>query len=369
MKFSINKNILQNLLLEHQKVVPIRTTLPVLSCAFLKITKQILTIKTTDLEQTIISTTEVKDEKEGVVCVPMNKLCEIVSALPNEEIRININEDFLIEINSNQGVYKITGRDPKEFPNNPPPKTKETIEMPGKDFADIIEKTTFATSRDDLKPALSGVYININKEKTTAVATDGHRLVKYEKEIKSKKNHSIVVPVKFLKIIKNTIDEKNIIKVDIDENILSTNQKNFTITTRIIKETFPDFNSVIPDNNTIKAEIDKNQLISCLKRVSIFSNRTTRQTVLSFSEKGVVVSAQDPETSTSGKEHADCLYKGEALTVSYNAKYLIEVLQHIDTEAVNIYLNTPLSAAILKPTKQKQKENITTLLMPLRLNS
>ena len=188
MKFSINKNILQNLLLEHQKVVPLRTTLPVLSCVFLKISKQTLTIKTTDLEQAIISSTTVKDEKEGVICAPMNKLCEIVSALPNEEIRITTNEDFLLEINSNQGVYKITGRDPEEFPESLPPKTKETIEIAGKDFADIIEKTIFATSRDDLKPALSGVYININKDKITAVATDGHRLVKYEKETESKKN-------------------------------------------------------------------------------------------------------------------------------------------------------------------------------------
>ncbi|MDC1050970.1 DNA polymerase III subunit beta [Candidatus Marinimicrobia bacterium] len=369
MKFSINKDILQNLLLEHQKVVPLRTTLPILSCVFFKVQNQRLIIKTTDLEQTIISSTSVKDEKEGLVCVPMNKLSEIVSALPSEEIRVTINEDFLVEINSNQGTYKITGKDSEEFPDNAPPQTKETIEMPGKDFAEIINKTIFATSKDDLKPALSGVYINIDKEKTTAVATDGHRLVKYEKKIKSDKKHSIVVPVKFLKIIKNTIDEKNIIKIEIDDNILSTNQKNFTITTRIIKETFPDFNSVIPDNNTIQAEVDKKELVSCLKRVSIFSNRTTRQTVLSFSEKGVVVSAQDPETSTSGKEHADCSYKGEALTVSYNAKYLIEVLQHIDTSAAIIYLSTPLSAAIVGPTKQKDNEKITTLLMPLRLNN
>ena len=101
----------------------------------------------------------------------------------------------------------------------------------------------------------------------------------------------------------------------------------------------------------------------------IFSNRTTKQTVLDFSEKGIVVSAQDPETSTSGKEHVDCEYSGENITTSYNAKYLIEVLQHIDTSAAIIYLSTPLSAAIVGPTKQKDNEKITTLLMPLRLNN
>ena len=368
MNFSINKNKLQELLLEHQKVVPLRTTLPVLSCAFLSVSEKTLTVKTTDLEQTIISKTEIEKEESGSVCVLMSKLSEIVSALPNEEIKINVNEDLLLEINSNQGTYKITGRSSDEFPESPSPQTKETLSIKGKDFSNIIDKTSFATSRDDLKPALSGVYLNINKKTTTAVSTDGHRLVKLIQERKGETEHSLVVPEKFLKIIKSTIKEEETLRVDIDENTLSTNQENFTITTRIIKETFPDFNSVIPDNNTIQATLKTEELIACLKRVSIFSNRTTKQTVLSFSDQGVVVSAQDPETSTSGKEHADCEYKGEPITVSYNAKYLIEVLQHIITKKVKIYLSTPLSAAIVKPEEQKEKEDLTILLMPLRLN-
>ena len=115
MKFSINKNQLQNLLLEHQKVVPLRTTLPVLSCAFFSVSEKKLTIKTTDLEQTIVSKTNITNEENGSVCVLMSKLTEIVSALNNEEIKITVNEDLLVEINSNQGTYKITGRNTEEF--------------------------------------------------------------------------------------------------------------------------------------------------------------------------------------------------------------------------------------------------------------
>jgi DNA polymerase-3 subunit beta len=261
-----------------------------LSCAFLSVSEKTLTVKTTDLEQSIISKTEIKNEESGSVCVLMSKLSEIVSALPNEEIKINVNEDLLLEINSNQGTYKITGRSSDEFPESPAPQTKETLSIKGKDFSNIIDKTSFATSRDDLKPALSGVYLNINKNTTTAVSTDGHRLVKFIQERKGETEHSLVVPGKFLKIIKSTIKEEEVLRVDIDENTLSTNQKNFTITTRIIKETFPDFNSVIPDNNTIQATLKTEELIACLKRVSIFSNRTTKQTLLDFSEKGIVVS-------------------------------------------------------------------------------
>ena len=369
MNFSINKDNLQNLLAEHQKVVPIRTTLPVLSCAYFEVKNNKLIIKTTDLEQTIVSINKIKNEGEGQVCIPMIKLCEIVVALPNEEIKITTNEDHLIEINSNQGTFKITGREASEFPETTEGEKEDNIELQGKDFLDIIKKTGYATSRDDLKPALGGVYLNINEEKIMAVSTDGHRLVKFIKNKKTKIKQSIIIPAKFLKIIKNSINEKENLKIKVEENQLTTKYKEFIISTRIIKETYPDFNSAIPENNTTEAEVDTQQLISCLKRVSIFSNRTTKQTVLNFSEKGVVVSAQDPESSTSGKEHLDCKYKGEALTVSYNAKYLIEALQHNTTKAIKIYLNNPLTAAILKPTKEEEKEETTTLLMPLRLNN
>ena len=348
--------------------MPIRTTLPVLSCAFFEVVEKNIIIKTTDLEQTIISKAEITEAKKGSICIPMTRLCEIVYALPNEQIKITTNEDFLVEIKSNQGTYKITGRDAVEFPENTQGKEEETITIKGKDFLDIIDKTGYATSKDDLKPALAGVYLNIDQNQTTAVATDGHRLVKFTKKTKNKIKQSLVIPLKFLKIIKSTIKPKENIEIKTSESQLITINKEFIVITRIIKETFPDFNSVIPDNNTIKAEIDTQEMISCLKRVSIFSNRTTKQTVISFSEEGVVVSAQDPESAASGKEKLNCTYKGEALAVSYNAKYLIETLQHVETATTKIYLSTPLTAAILKPSKQKEEEDTTTLLMPLRLN-
>ena len=371
MKFSINKDKLQKALMEHQKVVPIRTTLPVLGCAFLKVKENKLIIKTTDLEQTIISTNKTINPQEGEICVPMSRFYEIIAALPNEEIKISSNEDSLIEINSNQGIYKITGRETSEFPETNEENKTEELELLGKDFLDIIEKTGYATSKDDLKPVLSGVYINIEPNQITSVATDGHRLVKYIKKTETKKKASLTIPFKFLKIIKSNIKKDEKIKIQLDENTLSTKQGDFKILTRIIKESYPDFNSVIPENNKIKAEIDVDVLSSCVKRVSIFSNRTTKQTLLSFSEKGVLVSAQDPENSTSAKEHVDCIYTGEDLTVSYNAKYLIEALQNNETKTVNFFLSTALTAAILQPKEEKneKEEKIITLLMPLRINT
>ena len=231
MKFSIQKESLLNLLTEHNKVVPLRTTLPILSCAFVEVEKNNLLIKTTNLDQTIISTTKIKDEEKGTVAIPMNKLLEIVSALPNEEIKIISNEDFLIEINSNQGTYKITGKSSEEFPEKNKTKTQKTISLPSQDLIDIINKTTYATSKDDLKPALTGVYFNVKEGQITAVSTDGHKLVKYEKEIinPNKTEQSIIIPAKFLNILKNTIKQTGDVIINVDENHITTKQKEFIL--------------------------------------------------------------------------------------------------------------------------------------------
>jgi len=370
LKFSIEKETLLSLLSEHSKVIPLRTTLPILSCALFLINKNSLTIKTTNLDQTIISNTKIKDEESGSIAIPMNKLLEIVSALPKEEIKIVTNEDFLVEINSKQGTYKITGRGPEEFPEKNKTETKKTISLPSKDFINIINKTAYATSKDDLKPALTGVYFNIEEKQITAVSTDGHKLVKYEKEIlnPNKTEQALIIPAKFLNILKGSMKETGDLLIDVDTDHITTKQQNFTFISRIIKEKFPDFNSVIPADNKIKASIDATGFTSCVKRVAIFSNRNTKQTILNFNANGVVVSSEDLETATSGKEHFQCDFEGTEISTSYNAKYLCETIQHINSKKINIFLNTPLSAAVIVPEQQKQKEKLTTLLMPLRIN-
>ena len=370
MKFSINKNTLLQTLLEHNKVVPLRTSLPVLSCAFFEIGDEKITIKTTDLEQTIISSCETKTEGSTTVALPLSKLLEIVSVLPDEEIFFEISDQFLVEINSRQGVYKISGRKGEDFPTTPEIKNTEEIKLNTKDLFSIIEKTGYAASKDDLKPALCGVYLNFMLDKIIAVATDGHKLAKtvLNNKNQTKKEKALVVPLKFLNIIKDQTKNNEEVSVEITANHIQTKQGKTTTISRIINEQFPDFNSVIPEDNNIQAKVNTKKMIECLKRVSIFSNKTTKQTILSFSTKGILFSAEDIETATSAKEHLDCVFKGEEITTSYNAKYLTELLQHLNSKETTIYLKSALTAALFKPTKEEAEEETTALLMPIRLN-
>jgi len=367
LNFSIQKNTLQNVLLEHSKVVPLRTTLPILSCVVLIIKEKKLTLKTTDLEQTIISNTKIENSKQGEVAIPLAKFLEIVSAISEETIKISVDSNFLIEINSKQGTYRITGRETTEFPETPKLQQEQQIKIKGNELLDIINNTLYAVSKDDLKPALCGIYLKIKEKTLMAVATDGHRLVKYKKELnETNPESSIIVPGRFFSILKNNIKTTNTIKINLSENHVEVTEQKTTTITRIIKENFPDFNSVIPEQGNTKATIKSEKLIEAIKRVSIFSNKTTKQITLSFNDNEVLVSTEDKETNSSAKEHLVCEYQKDTQTIAYNAQYLKEVIQHIDSQEVEVFLSGPLTAAVFKPKNQQETTTLTALLMPLR---
>ena len=368
MKFNTTKKEILKALLEVSKVVPTRTTLPILSCSLFEAKNGELTIKATDLEQTIVVKTQANIIEEGSLAAPINKLIEIITALKETEVEFETKETE-IEINSDNGIYKITGRDYLEYPELPKLTIDQTISFTNKEFLNIINNTTYAVSKDDLKPALCGVYLNIENNKTTAVATDGHRLVKYEtkKEGTQEKPLSTIVPAKFFNIIKSSLSDEGEIKINISENHIDITENKTYFLSRIIKETFPDFNSVIPENNPVEVLVESNKILESIKRVSIFSNKTTKQIQLHFNNNEITVSTEDKESNSSGKEYVECLHEGEEIITRYNGQYLKEAISHLSTNKIKIYLSSAQTAAVFKPEKENPKQ--TALLMPLRANT
>jgi len=365
MKINTTKNNLFVALNEANKVIPIRTTLPILSCVLLESKDNVLYITATDLEQTISTSVAAKTIDPGKIALSSGRFLEIVSALPDTQIELSSFDDFKTEINSPQGVYNIIGKDPEEFPDKPNLNGDQKITINTKEFLKIINATTYAVSKDDLKPALCGVYLNISSNKITAVSTDGHRLVKYNKTInKTNPEGAIIVPVKFFNILKTCQQNNETTTIKTSKNHIEVDYNNTKITTRIIKETFPDFNSVIPEELNIHTKINKTLFLEAIKRVSIFSNKTTRQINLTFNSNELTISTEDKETRSSAKEHIECEFSGEGFTVGYNSQYLKEVVQHAPNKEVDIFLSGPLTAAVFK-SKQEEEETIT-LLMPLR---
>ena len=372
MKFSITKNNLLEALKILSKAVPTRSTMPIISCALFTQKDDIINIRTTDLEISISMncTIENDNNETGKIAVPFNKLLEITMAMPEGKINFSVSDIGKISISCKQGHYTIMGISHEEFPKEENIKNVKTLTIEANDLINIINSTVYAASKDNLKPILQGVLFNIDKEGFVSVATDGHRLVKYVKKDIHTLDYegSVVVPTKILTIINNQLDNKKQISMLIGDNHIQVEIENGKITSKIIKENYPDYEGVIPKDNTKTLIVDKTTFTEAIKRVSIFSNKSSRQVSLNITKNTLIISTEDPENITSGKETVDCNYDGEPMTIGYNALYLKEVIQHQGTDEIKIMLKSPLNAGLFLPIEQNDSENKTTLLMPIRLN-
>jgi len=368
MKFTVDKNSLQDCLFNVSKIVPNRSTMPILNCALFSIASNTLLIKTTNLNTYISSEININSGEDGSICIPVMKLNEILSALPDCELNFSISSNGKITINNNLGNYTIMAHNAEEFPSEPILDSVNGIKMSSDILKNIIKTTLYAASKDDLKPVLQGVLFNIQNNTTTAVATDGHRLVKTTVATIGEYNYKVIVPYKFLSSLMDNIKKNQNINLQLSDNHIMVQLENINIISRIIKDQYPDFESVIPYENNKEIYINRDELTSAVKRVSIFSNKTTKQISLSFSDGEAIISTEDPENITSAKESIQCDYEGENIIVGYNALFLIEVLKNQNSSNITIKLDNSLTAGIFL-SKPIDEEDTISLLMPIRLNN
>ena len=293
MNFSIDKNILFDTLQLLSKAIPKRSTLPIINCALFKQTNNKLNIRTTDLEISININCNITSEKDesGTMAIPINKLLEITAAIPSGKIFFSISDIGKVSISCDKGKYTIMGQSHDEFPAEQNVEKGTTLSINGKELKKIINNTSYAASKDDLKPVLQGVLFKMDAEGFISVATDGHRLVKFEKNNINTNNYkgTVVVPTKFLSLLNNLIEEEENSEMIIGENHIQISIKNGKITSRIIKDNFPDYEGVIPKDNDNTLVVDKHLFTEAIKRVSIFSNKSSKQVALSITENNLTI--------------------------------------------------------------------------------
>ena len=370
MKFSIQKKTLLTKLQLLSKAVPSRTTLPIIGSALFTCKKDTLKIRATDLEISINLNCNIENGEDGCVAMPVGKLLEITNVLPETSVSFTVSDIGKVKIECNSGQYTIMGQSQEEFPAQETIENSQELVISSEELKEIITNTAYAASKDDLKPVLQGVLFQIEKEGFVSVATDGHRLVKLEKKHLHSLGYTgrVVVPNKFLSLLLSQLKEKGETSMLIGENHMQAQIEDIKITTRIIKDPYPDYEGVIPKDNTKTLIINRNNFTEAIKRVAIFSNKSSRQVSLALSENSITISTEDPENITTGKETLDCDYDGEPMTIGYNAYYLKEVLQHQNSDEIKIMLKSPLNAGLFIPIDQNEDIKKTTLLMPIRLN-
>jgi DNA polymerase-3 subunit beta len=369
MKFSTPKSRIYSAVQDVLNVVPTRTTLPVLSNMLLEVVDSKLKLAATDLDISMITTIPISTTKKGSITIPARTFAEILRELPESEIEIDVTENRM-ELKVERGTYKISGIPSDEFPKLPTANLAKQIRIPGGDLTKMIQKTVFAVSTDETRPALNGVLWQTSGKSMRMVATDGHRLAEVSQKNNKLKGlqEDIIIPPKVLNLlVKLLTDKEKEIGVIFGENNIIFNLDDSILASRLIEGPYPNFEQVIPKDNDKKLVVNKELLMSTVRRVSILANTLTHQIKFSLKKDALELSSVNFDLGGEAKETISCDYSAEPMDIGYNASYVLDILKQIDGDEVIFDLGTPVSAAMIHSTEKKEGEDCLYLVMPLRL--
>jgi DNA polymerase-3 subunit beta len=371
MKFIVSSSALLKQLQQISGVINANTVLPILEDFLFEIEKNKLTVVATDLETVMKIEMDIEAKDNGRVCIPAKILLDSLKNIPDQPLTFNIDKNFGIEITSDNGKYKVMGENPDNFPKEPVADETTSFTITSSGLVTAINKTLFAVSNDDLRPAMTGVFFEMDNKGIQFVATDAHRLVRYKRtDVSCPKTDTLIVPKKPLNLLKTAMpDNDDELTISYNSNHLFVKHGTTQMSCRLIDARFPDYKVVIPADNPYKLTVNKSDFQGALRRVSIFSNKSTNQVVLNIQGSELQLAAQDVDFSFEGNERMKCQYDGEDLQIAFNAKFLIELLHAADTPEINVELSTSTKAGIIKPTEQEENEELMMLVMPLMLNN
>jgi DNA polymerase-3 subunit beta len=374
MKFSASLPEFQKVILTALQAIPPKSTLPVLEHFHFVLAGTTLTITATDQELTIVSSLEVEGNTNGEVLIPARRLADIAKALGNTG-RIMLSSDaktMKITLKTEYGEYTLNGLDANEFPNVPDFSVGAVIALSAHEAMKIARTASFAASKDEYRPAMTGLLLEGDETKLSAVTTDGFRLVRVTLSANGKslasRQVSVILPVRAVDLLKK-VDE------DISMLVSATHAKfvigSTIVITRVIDEKFPPYESVIPNDNDKSARFQIGDLTSAVKRVSLFANPNTKQIRFQLDTNKLTSFAEDIETGNRGQEDMMCDYNGAKFEIGFNYRYIEEAIAHLsDTGASKavITFSTPNRATLIKPLLDEQEsEDVLMLVMPVRL--
>ena len=371
MKFIVNSSYLLKQLTQINGVITTNPVVPILENFLFEIDKSVLTVTASDLQTSMITEITIESKEKGNIAVPARILLETLKNLPDQPVTFSIDEStYSIEISSDNGRYKLSGENATDFPKVPAVSNDFSAQISSDVLARAVNNTIFATSSDELRPAMTGVYVNLGDKNTTFVATDGHRMVRYRRtDIKSDNGSAIIIPRKALNLLKSTLPTENT-EVSIDFNLSNAFFKfgSLRMICRLIDERFPDYENVIPTQNPIKMTINRLDFLGSLRRIAIYANKTTHQVRLKITGSDLQVSAEDIDFSNEANERLSCEHEGEDIEIGFNAKLIVELLSNMDTEQIRLNMSAPNKAGVIIPVEKVKNEDLLMLVMPVMLN-
>ncbi len=376
MEFKVNSKELEKLLGKIIPAVPTRTPMPILENFLFEVKDGLLTIYATDLEISLKSSLSIATEDNVKLVVPARLLNDIVRSLSDTTIHFKLTSNKKINLITDTGKYVISYLDPDEFPDIPSVTEDKNVKdinevvINGVELRQAFEKTSFAMSKEEMRPAMMGTLFEFTDDGLRFVTTDGHRLVNMlKKNIKANFNQQYVVPERAVSVLLKILDEKDV-KIYLTKSYISFKLNDIELITRLIAQKYPDYTSVIPMENEFALKINTKDIHNSIKRMMLFSTSTTRRVKFSIKKESLEISAEDLDIGASGEEKVVCEYSGDDLEIGFNSAYVNDVLNHLsDNEEIIFKLHSPTKAVIIEPVVKKENQDLMMLLMPVRLNT
>jgi DNA polymerase III subunit beta len=346
--------------------------LPILEKFLFEIKEGNLILSATDLQTSMITSLPVEAKENGKVAVPSSDVISMLKNSPENPISFSVDKNnYSIQVNIGSGRFKWVGENGDDFPVIPVAESSTSVTIPSSVLREAINKTLFAVSNDELRLAMTGVYCELQSGMISFVATDAHKLSLYKRnDFKSDNPANFIIPKKALNLLRQTLPTEDI---SVEVSYTSSNAffkfQNTLLVCRLIEEKYPEYSAVIPLNNPNKLTINRISFWNALKRVSIFSNKSTHQVKIKISGAELNIFAEDLDFQNEAQERLSCSYEGEDIEIGFNAKFLIEMLGNIDSEDVVLEMSSPNRAGILKPVEKSSNEEILMLVMPIMISN
>ncbi len=374
MKFTVSSSALLSLLATTGKVISNKSSLPILEYFLMELKDGQLTVTTSDLETTLIGSIAVENiEREGVIAAPGKLMLDSLKEFPEMPLVIDVNDTtWEIQITWTSGHLSIPGASAVSYPAvQTLGNERKNITLDVDLLVSGINKTIFATADDELRPVMNGVYFDFSTESLTFVATDAHKLVKYNAENNSDITSSFILPKKPANLLKTVLaKEEEPVNIAFDAKNVTFELKNFKLVCRLIEGNYPNYNAVIPTANPNKVLIDRVEFVNGIKRVAVCSNPSTNLIRMDIADNKVNLTAQDIDFSVSANETISCSYDGQPVTIGFKSTFLVEILSNIDTPTVVVELADSTRAGVFKPVYDDQPSSESLmLLMPMMINA
>ena len=373
MKFTLSSGALNSRLQSLAKVINSKNSLPILDSFLFEVANNSLKITASDSEN-IMQTTIALDscEGEGVFAVPNRTILDAVKELSEQPLTFDIDVEALtIKILYQNGMYNFTAQNADEYPRTAAvPDGATLLTIDSSTLADNISRSLFATAQDELRPVMNGIYFDLTPDHLAVVASDGHKLVRNKIfTIKSEEPSAFILPKKPANLLKNLLGKDGgDVTIRFDERNAEVNYGDGVLLCRLIEGRYPNYNSVIPQNNPNEVRLDRLSLLAALRRVQPFANDSSNLVRFHVEGSTFQLDAEDYDFSKTATERMTCEYNGTPMSIGFKGNAFIEILGNIECSDVIIQLADSSRAGLVLPSEQPENQEVVMLMMPMLIN-